>query len=164
MLKYRVPNNREGALQDLQRCLSPLVPAQRNGDRLGRLGVLVSPPAESAAKASTQFDQRAYPPSMPRISNQCRPDFAVLVYPAYLQKDGVVAPDLNLKAKIPPTSSCTPGLTHRMSGTRSMSGAHRGESPAPIPALSAGGHGYGLHCTKDAKAWRMRIEWLRTLP
>ena len=32
-----------------------------------------------------------------------RPDFDLLVYPAYLEKDRRVAPELNLKASIPPT-------------------------------------------------------------
>ena len=57
-----------------------------------------------AAKASTLFDKRSYA-AIDAVDRQgCRPDFAVLVYPAYLaDKDGKVSGDLDLTAKIPPT-------------------------------------------------------------
>lgn len=56
-----------------------------------------------AAKASTRFDERSYQPVDAVDQQSCRPDFAVLVYPAYLERDGHISSDLNLKANIPPT-------------------------------------------------------------
>src|SRR5438067_9540604 len=84
VLKYRTPNNRAGALQDVQRALSlaRVHAAEWNIDpkKLGIIGFSAGGNLE--AKASTQFDQRSYP-ALDEVDQQsCRPDFAVLVYPA----------------------------------------------------------------------------------
>jgi acetyl esterase/lipase len=169
VLKYRVPNNREGALQDLQRCLS-LARARAKEWKIdpARLGVLgFSAGGNLAAKASTQFDQRSYPAIDAADQQSCRPDFAVLVYPAYLQKDGVVAPDLNLKAKIPPTLIVhTEDDTPHVPGSKVYDAAlTEAKVPHQFLLYPTGGHGYGLHCGKDAKAWPdAAIAWLRKLP
>jgi acetyl esterase/lipase len=82
MLKYRVPNNRAGALQDIQRALSLARDhaAEWNIDprRLGVIGF--SAGGNLAAKASTRFEQREYPAIDAVDQQSCRPDFAVLVY------------------------------------------------------------------------------------
>ena len=168
VLKYRVPNNREGALQDLQRALS-LTRARANEWKIdpARLGVIgFSAGGNLAAKASTQFDQRAYAPVDTADQQSCRPDFTMLVYPAYLETGGVVAPDLNLKAKIPPTL-----IVHNDDDTPHVPGskvydAALTEAGVPHQFLhyKTGGHGYGLHCTKEAKAWPdAAVEWLRNV-
>lgn len=84
VLKYRVPNNRAGALQDVQRALSL---ARARADQWNidpkRLGVMgFSAGGNLAAKASTLFDQRAYTAVDAVDGQSSRPDFAVLVYPA----------------------------------------------------------------------------------
>jgi len=57
-----------------------------------------------AAIAGAPFDPRAYSAIDAVDQQSCRPDFAVLVYPADLDgRNGHVAPDLNLKASLPPT-------------------------------------------------------------
>src|ERR1700761_7823600 len=106
VLKYRTPNNRAGALQDLQRALSltRAHAAEWNIDpkRLGVIGF--SAGGHLATKASTNFSERTYPAIDAVDQQSCRPDCAVLVYPAYLgDKEGHVASDLNLQAQIPPT-------------------------------------------------------------
>ena len=169
VLKYRVPNNREGALQDLQRSLS-LVRANANEwkidpKRIGAMGF--SAGGNLAAKASTLFEPRAYGAIDAVDQQSCRPDFAVLVYPAYLGKDGQVAADLNLKAKIPPTL-----IVHNEDDKAHVEGSKlydaaltEAKVPHRFVFYATGGHGYGLHCTKDAKAWPdAALEWLRALP
>ena len=106
VLKYRVPGNREGALQDLQRALSlaRVHAAEWNIDphRLGVIGF--SAGGHLSAKTSTLAGERTYPAIDDIDQQSCRPDFAVLVYPAYLaKKDGKLAPDLKIHASIPPT-------------------------------------------------------------
>jgi len=106
VLKYRTPNNRAGALQDAQRALSLArgKAAEWNLDpqRLGIIGF--SAGGHLAARASTSFGERSYPAIDAIDEKSCRPDFAVLVYPAYLDdKKGQTAPELNLTAAIPPT-------------------------------------------------------------
>jgi acetyl esterase/lipase len=166
VLKYRVPHNRDGALQDVQRALSlaRAHAAEWNIDpkRLGVIGF--SAGGNLAAKASTRFDERTYPPIDAVDQQSCRPDFAVLVYPAYLDdKNGHIARDLNLKANIPPTL-----IVHSEDDKTYVPGSklyHAALDEAKVPneflLYPTGGHGYALHCTKDARAWpEAALAWL----
>lgn len=166
VLKYRTPNNREGALQDLQRSLS-LVRARASEWNIDpkRVGVIgFSAGGNVAAKASTRFDERSYPAIDAVDKESCRPDFAVLVCPAYLDdKAGRVSPDLNLKAKIPPTLivHSEDDQTHVV-GSKVYAAALTAAKVAHEFALyPTGGHGYGLRCEKEAKAWpEDALRWL----
>jgi acetyl esterase/lipase len=166
VLKYRVPTNRDGALQDLQRALS-LTRAHATEWNIDphRVGVIgFSAGGNLSAKASTRFDERAYAPLDKVDQQSCRPDFAVLVYPAYLEdKNGQIAPDLNLKAKIPPTLIIhTDDDKKFIVGSKLYDTALTGHKiPHEFKLYPTGGHGYGLHCTKDARAWpNDTIKWL----
>lgn len=168
VLKYRVPNNREGALQDVQRALSlaRARAAEWNIDtkRLGVMGF--SAGGNLAAKASTLFDQRAYAAVDAADGRSCRPDFAVLVYPAYLEKDGQVAPDLNLKADIPPTLIVTTEDDKTfVRGSKLYKAALDGaKAPNEFLLYPTGGHGYGLRSEKDVRAWpRAALDWLHRI-
>jgi acetyl esterase/lipase len=168
VLKYRVPNNREGALQDVQRALSlaRAHTAEWNIDaqRLGVMGF--SAGGNLAAKASTLFDQRAYTTVDAVDGQSSRPDFAVLVYPAYLEKDGQVAPDLNLKAKIPPTLIVSTEDDKTFVNGSKLYHAALDEAKAPNKFLlyPTGGHGYGLRSEKDVRAWpQAALDWLHKL-
>lgn len=165
VLKYRTPNNRAGALQDIQRALSVVRAhaAEWNIDpkRLGVIGF--SAGGNLAAKASNLFDQRSYPTIDAVDQQSCRPDFAVLVYPAYLEQDGKIAPDLNLSANIPPTL-----IVHSEDDKTFIAGSKlyhaaldAAKKPNEFLCYPTGGHGYGLHCTRDARAWPgAALEWL----
>ena len=166
VLKYRVPQNRDGALQDIQRALS-LTRAHATEWNIDpkRLGVIgFSAGGNLSAKASTRFDERTYI-AIDEIDQQsCRPDFAVLVYPADLDdKAGHVAPDLNLKANIPPTL-----IVHSEDDPNLVPGSkvyHAALDAAKVPneflLYPTGGHGYGLHSTGDASVWpQAALEWL----
>ena len=78
----------------------------------------------------------------------------MLVYPAYLDdKEGHVAPDLNLKAQIPPTLivHSEDDKTHVV-GSKVYDAALTAAKVAhEFKLYPTGGHGYGLHCNGDAK-------------
>lgn len=157
VLKYRVPNNREGALQDVQRALS-LTRARAAEWRIDpkRLGVMgFSAGGHLAAKASTAFDRRAYEPIDAADKETCRPDFAILVYPAYLEKDGRVAADLDLKANVPPTLIVhTEDDRSFIAGSRAYHAAlDQARIPNELLVYPTGGHGFALRSTKAANAW-----------
>jgi acetyl esterase/lipase len=169
VLKYRVPHNRDGALQDVQRALSlaRAHAAAWNLDphRLGAIGF--SAGGNLAARASTSFAERTYAAIDAVDQQSCRPDFAVLVYPAYLDdKNGRVATNLNLKAKIPPTL-----IVHSeddktfVPGSKLYSAALAAANvPHEFKLYSTGGHGYGLHCEREAKAWPpAALDWLQRM-
>lgn len=167
VLKYRVPHNRDGALQDIQRSLS-LARAHAADWNLdpNRLGVIgFSAGGNLAAKASTRFDERSYPAIDAADQQSCRPDFAMLVYPAYLDdRNGHLATDLNLKASIPPTlivhseddKTFVPGSKLYDAALTEANVAHE------FLLYPTGGHGYGLRCTRDARAWPdAALAWLK---
>lgn len=167
VLKYRTPNNRAGALQDAQRALSlaRARAAEWNIDpqRLGIIGF--SAGGNLAAKTSAPLEERSYPAIDAIDEKSCRPDFAVLVYPAYLDdKAGHVAPDLNLQAKIPPTLiiHTEDDKTHVV-GSKVYDAALTAAKVAhEFQLYPTGGHGYGLHCQGAAKAWpEDALKWLQ---
>lgn len=112
LLKYRVPRRKDLAphaapLQDVQRALG-LVRSQADDweldpDRIGVMGF--SAGGHLSAAASTNFTQRTYEPIDAADQVSCRPDFALLIYPAYLvQNPGpAVAPELTVTENTPPT-------------------------------------------------------------
>lgn len=168
VLKYRVPNNRAAAFLDVQRALR--LARSRAGEwnidpnRLGIIGF--SAGGHLAARASTQFNQQAYPAidAIDRLS--CRPDFAVLVYPAYLGREGKPAPELDLTANIPPTlilhseddRNYVPGSKIYHAALEAAKVAHE------FKLYPTGGHGYGLRSDRDARAWpEYALEWLHRI-
>ncbi|MEQ1862387.1 MAG: alpha/beta hydrolase [Chthoniobacteraceae bacterium] len=169
VLKYRTPDNREGALQDLQRALS-LVRARAAEWKIDpqRVGVVgFSAGGNVAAKAGTRFDERSYAAIDAVDRQSCRPDFAVLVYPAYLDdKAGRVSPDLNIKAKIPPTLivHSEDDKTHVVGSKIYDAALTEAKVAHEFKLYPTGGHGYGLRCEKDARVWpEDALGWLRKI-
>ena len=166
VLKYRTPKNREGALQDAQRSIR--LARSRAGEweidpnRIGVMGF--SAGGHVAARVNTQFDAPAYT-SVDEVDRQsARPDFTVLVYPAYLDDGkGGVAPELNLKAKIPPTLIVhTEDDKNHVTGSRIYHASLEETKVAhEFRLYPTGGHGYGLHCEGDARIWPDdALKWL----
>ncbi|MGN6367750.1 MAG: alpha/beta hydrolase [Phycisphaerae bacterium] len=168
VLKYRTPKNRDGAFQDTQRALS-LARANASAWHIDprRLGIIgFSAGGNLAAKASTLFDTRSYSPIDDIDKLSCRPDFDILVYPAYLERDGKLASDLNLHADIPPTLIVHNEDDKTFSpGTKLYHAAlDNNHHPNELLFYPTGGHGYGLHCTGDAKAWPQdALPWLHKI-
>lgn len=166
VLKYRTPNNRAGALQDVQRAirLARANAKQWNVDpkRLGVMGF--SAGGHASARASTDFDDISYTAIDDADKKSARPDFAMLIYPAYLEKDGKIAAELNLKAKIPPTLIVS--TEDDRSFVLGCKVYHAALDEAKITnkflLYPTGGHGYGLRSDKAVKTWpEDALAWLR---
>ncbi|HEY8561971.1 MAG TPA: alpha/beta hydrolase [Pyrinomonadaceae bacterium] len=166
VLKYRTPKNREGAFQDLQRALR-LTRANAKAWSIDakKIGVIgFSAGGHLAAKAAGLFENRSYAALDPVDKKSARPDFVVLVYPAYLEKDGALAAELNLRAKIPPTL-----IVHNEDDASFIAGSkiyHAALERAKIKnsflLYKTGGHGYGLRSSKDVGAWtKDAAKWLK---
>jgi acetyl esterase/lipase len=166
ILKYRVPGNRDGAFQDAQRAIR-LARAHAHDwniapDRLGIIGF--SAGGHLAARSSANADQVSYPPIDAIDQLSCRPDFTVLVYPAYLEVAGKLAPELTLSSAIPPTFIAHTEDDHAfVEGSKLYFAALQANKvPSEFALFPHGGHGYGLRCKSDAKVWPSRCEaWLR---
>ncbi len=150
VLKYRTPNNRAGALQDVQRAirLARANAKQWNVDpkRLGVMGF--SAGGQLAALTTTRFDTRAYEPSDAIDANSCRPDFSMLIYPWQLLdgKTMQLSEEFPITSKIPPTF-----IVHTHDdGSTSLGPVwfyarlKEAKIPAELHVYEAGGHGYGL--------------------
>jgi acetyl esterase/lipase len=177
LLKYRVPN-RQGlekhtaALQDAQRALG-LIRSQAkdlglNPKRIGVLGF--SAGGHLAASLSNNFGQRSYPKVDDADDTSCRPDFTLLIYPAYLtikDENDKVAPELKLTTNTPPTFiAMTEDDPLRVETPMFYSLALRKANvPFELHLYPKGGHGYGLRPSQDnVSTWPQRAsEWMNKL-
>ena len=181
VLKYRVPR-RQGtpgdfpppqALIDAQRAMGLVrSKAAEFGIDPSRIGLLgFSAGGHLAAWASTNFDKRAYDPVDAADKVDCRPDFTVLIYPAYLLKGkGWTGPDLadeiHPDAKTPPTFLAHAGndpVTVE-SSVRYHLALKKANVPSELHVYSSGGHGFGMKpSTKPIAEWPKRLEeWMRS--
>lgn len=169
VLKYRTPDNREGALQDVQRAIR-VVRARAaefsiDPAKIGLIGF--SAGGHVSARASTCFDEPAYHAIDAIDGQNARPDFAMLIYPAYLDDGkGGVSPDLKLSATIPPTLLVhTDDDQSYVTGSRVYAAAlTEAKVEHRLLLYPTGGHGYGLNCNGDAKVWPEQArEWLQSV-
>lgn len=178
VLKYRVPRRKEqekhvAPLQDAQRAMSLVRQHAADWgiaeDRIGILGF--SAGGHLAATASTNFDRRAYDPIDETDRIGCRPDFTVLIYPAYLtgegaQSSGELAPEIRVSAETPPVFFVHAGDDH-ISPENSIAmylALKRAGVPAELHVYGSGGHGFGLRPTQHpCSAWPQSCQrWLRS--
>ncbi|HVJ67483.1 MAG TPA: alpha/beta hydrolase [Caulifigura sp.] len=182
VVKYRVPTGKHGEMPDDThaiplRSIGPVMDAQRalsitrasaaewniDADRIGILGF--SAGGNIAALTATLGTERAYAPIDAADKADCRPNFAVLVYPgAIADKDtGNLKPFVKVTPRTPPMffvmaqddrvgcENCTALFT----------ALTKEKVPAEIHIFTHGGHGYGLrptevpvtHWTKNAADW-----------
>ena len=173
VLKYRVPRRQslakhQAPLQDAQRAMS-LVRA--NAPQWGldpqRIGILgFSAGGHLSAAAATNDDRRQYEPRDAHDKTSCRPDFMVLIYPAYLLEGTALAAEIRVSKQTPPTFLVHAG-DDRISAENSARfylALKQFGVPAELHIYANGGHGFGLRPSKFAcSSWPKRCEaWLRT--
>lgn len=178
VLKYRVPRRPDqakgkpplGPLQDAQRTLS-LVRSNAEKWRLDpkRIGILgFSAGGHLAASAATNFDRRAYEARDDIDRIDCRPDFAVLVYPGYLVKNDKkeLSPDIRVRSECPPMFFAHAGNdgVPMENSVRMYLALKEAKVPAELHVYATGGHGFGLRPSKNpCSSWPKSCEaWLRS--
>jgi len=177
LVKYRVPDSgpypkSAAALQDAQRALgivrSHAAEWQIDPDRIGVLGF--SAGANLAAALSTHFDHRLYDAVDAADSVNCRPDFAVIVYPGYLalaEKNFEANPDIPVTAQTPPSFivQAEDDPVHVENAVVYFMALKNAKVPAELHIYAAGGHGYGLRRTAlPVTTWpASAITWLHTI-
>ena len=169
VVKYRAPENRDGAFQDAQRAVR-LVRQHAAAWRLdpNRVGVMgFSAGGHLSARASTRFEETSYDAVDDADKRSCRPDFCILIYPAYLdnEKHDGVAPELHITKDIPPTF-----IVHTLDDKRFITGSKLYAQAlkdvgvtCDYQVFETGGHGYGLRSQgHPVSVWPQRCkEWLR---
>jgi acetyl esterase/lipase len=177
LLKYRVPPHKgadryAAPLQDAQRAVRLVrAHAEEWGVDASRVGVLgFSAGGHLAAAASTNFDQETYPPGDAADKLSCRPDFAVLIYPAYLavkSEGDKIAPEIKVSAQTPPsflvqTEDDGVRVENSLFYYLALKNA---KVQAEMHLFSSGGHGYGLRPTEQpVTGWpALAARWMHTI-
>ena len=165
VLAYSTPGKRDEAFKDVRRAIRLV---RHNAEKWNidpkRIGVMgFSAGGHLAARLSTQFQQKDANRIDAIDELNCRPDFCVLVYPAYLKKGG--APALPVSRDTPPTL-----IVHTEDDRRFIAGSKMYfESLQKAGVMSRfllfkkGGHGYGMR-VKDgplAQWTRQCGQWIK---
>ena len=169
LLKYRVPRREgkekhEAPLQDLQRAISYV---RANAEELNidprRIGVLgFSAGAHLAVMASNSFNHRTYQAidEIDRVS--CRPNFCLLVYPAYLDNESLqLAPEIKVASGTPPTMliQTQDDKSYINSSLVYYNALREAGVRVWMHLYNKGGHGYGLRDTGAVvNSWPDRAE------
>lgn len=167
VLQYRVPNKQKEALYDIQRAIRLV--RNRTDISTGKLGVLgFSAGGSLGARASTSFTQETYTKIDSIDSISCLPDFALLIYPAYLDmgKNRSLTPELQVDKNTPPMFIFGTADDKYGNSSLVMAAALRDkEIPVELHLLPYGGHGYGLrHGNIAAETWPQLAEiWLKNI-
>lgn len=172
LLKYRVPepSPRTRPLEDAQRAMG-IVRSRARDWRIdpSRIGVIgFSAGAHLAATLCSNHARRVYVPLDDSDGVSCRPDFAALIYPAYLctqPEEHTLDPALRPAPGAPPaflaqTQDDEFGVRNSVAYYAALVDAGvRGE----LHVYEAGGHGYGLRRSRmPVLGWPLRLaEWMK---
>lgn len=163
VLRYRVPDNREGALQDVQRAIR-IARAENPGKQVGVMGF--SAGASLTARAATRFQSPSYTATDETDTQSARPDFAALIYPAYMDEgeNHTLTPELTITEQTPPFFVFQTADDHYGNSALVISQALRNHKiPVQLHIYEKGGHGYGLRANlaEAASMWpKLMEEWL----
>jgi acetyl esterase/lipase len=175
LLKYRVPGRGEqkytAPLQDAQRALGIVRSRSKEwGIDTKRIGILgFSAGGHLSAAASNIYETRTYPAIDDADKESCRPDFTILIYPAYLTVKNdfsKIAPELTITANTPPaflvqTEDDPVHVENVYTYALALKAA---KVPAELHVYPKGGHGYGLRPSGNAvTTWPQRAgEWMKS--
>ncbi|PCJ98739.1 MAG: xylanase [Flavobacteriaceae bacterium] len=168
VLEYRAPDNRLGALNDLQRAIRVVRSTSENmglnSDKIGVMGF--SAGGHLSLLASTNYEDDSYEKTDVIDSISSRPDFSVLLYPAYLDRgeDKTLTPEIKIHKSMPPTFIFGTVDDRLSNGFFVLATAMRKiEAAIEFHILPTGGHGYGMRKGNPAaETWPVYAEmWLQ---
>ena len=173
ILKYRVPARDESPMhvapmQDAQRALS-VVRAHAaewkiDPHRVGMMGF--SAGAHLTAMVATNFEKRGYEAVDAADKESCRPDFTLLIYPAYIAPFDRLEPPIAVNSKTPPAFlvQTSDDEWQSKNSTHYYAALQASKVPSELHLYGLGGHGYGLRPSKfPVSTWPLRAsEWLKS--
>ena len=175
LLKYRVPSRaglekHTASLQDAQRALGMVRSrAKEWGIDPKRIGILgFSAGGHLSATVSNTIETRTYPETDDADKVSCRPDFTLLIYPAYLSDEKSwwqLVPEIKVTAQTPPAFiAMTQDDPVRMENAVCYAMALKtAKVPVELHLYPVGGHGYGLRPSENLVShWPERAaDWLK---
>lgn len=169
VLKYRAPQRREDAFQDIQRAVR-IVRARASEWNLdpSRIGVMGSSAGgHLAARASTSFHVTSYKTVDEIDKFSCRPDFTVLLYPAYMNQGEALRPEFTVSDKMGPTLiiSAKDDKKHFPGSPVYAKALEDAGASIRVHYFEQGGHGFGLRPEqKPLSTWPdLSIQWLKDM-
>jgi acetyl esterase/lipase len=170
VLQYRVPNKQAGALQDVQRAIRIVrSKAAAFGIDTNRVGVMgFSAGGSLAARISTEYNHNWYKPIDHADYLPAKPDFTLLIYPAYLDKGPhhSLTPELKVNINTPPMFIFqTEDDPYGRSSLVMASALRKAKVPFELMIYPKGGHGYGLRKGNPAaEAWPpLALKWMKQI-
>lgn len=178
LLKYRVPRRKgrekhDAPLQDAQRAMGLIRQNAKEWniakDKIGILGF--SAGGNLAVMMATSFKARTYPKLDNSDEVSCRPDFSILIYPAYLvnRKDrSQLFPEVQVSPECPPCFFAHTGDDHvpaEGSALLYLALEEAGVIGNELHLYPFGGHGYGMRKSKNfVSTWPSRAkEWMSAI-
>ena len=170
VLEYRVPKKQKQALMDIQRAIriirNDTIKYGLKGNRIGVMGF--SAGGSLSARAAILYSKRSYLPLDQIDSLSCRPNFAMLIYPAYLDQgvERALTPELIVNISTPPMFIFATADDGYSNSALVMATALRdAKVPVELHLMAVGGHGYGLRSGNPAaEKWpEMAKKWLLIL-
>ncbi|WP_411273491.1 alpha/beta hydrolase [Daejeonella sp.] len=169
VLEYRTPQKREGALQDAQRAIR--IVRERAGDwnlNKNKIGIMgFSAGGHLAVMAATSYTKQTYD-RIDKIDDiSARPDFAILIYPAYTANGAnkqELNPQISVTKDIPPVFIFFTADDQNDLPLPLANALRELKLPFEFHIYPKGGHGYGLRSGNVAAvAWPLLLEkWLAT--
>jgi acetyl esterase/lipase len=168
VLHYRVPDKRDGALQDLQRGLKIVrSEAKRYGIDAAKIGAIgFSAGAHLVARAGMTQPSQTYPTQDAADKQSGAPDRMIIIYPGYLDggPNHSLTPELKAKANTVDTfifQTMDDGSAH--SSFALATALRDAKASVELHMLPKGGHGYGMYPgNKAAETWPKLLEvWLK---
>jgi acetyl esterase/lipase len=176
LLKYRVPRRKDldkhvAPLQDVQRAIGMIRSKPDWTTQCKRVGILgFSAGGHLSAMALTSDGSRSYPADPALDTASCVPDFAILIYPAYLQDEknpDILSPEVKVSKTTPPAFLVVAhGDRKFVEGSAIFYLAmRRNERDAELHIFGKGVHGFGLRNTPEAiKNWSQNAEiWMKAM-
>tara|TARA_Y100001980_G_C14556916_1_gene353631 strand:- start:28166 stop:29023 length:858 start_codon:yes stop_codon:yes gene_type:complete len=168
VLQYRVPDKQEGALMDAQRAIrivrSKAKAYNINPDKIGVLGF--SAGGSLAARAATRYEDQTYPLVDEMDSLSSKPNFSVLIYPAYLDRgeNNSITPELKVTEETAPMFLFVAADDTHANSSLVMTQELRAKNVlVELHVVPQGQHGYGMRKGNPAaETWPTLAEsWLK---
>ena len=171
VLKYRVPTRSEAQkwlapVQDIQRAIAVVRGENLTDLKPSRVGVLGFSAGGNASARAALATKRFYEPVDTNDEASFKPDFAVLVYPAWLNQNGSskMIDDLHVSDQSPPMflAHATDDHISSLSSVAVYSALKQNGVSAEMHLFASGGHGFGGRVANlPTDAWRtLCMDWI----
>lgn len=170
ILEYTIPGQRDEAFKDIQRAIRMV---RKKSDEFGidseQIGIFGgSAGGHLCVRAATNYSEIAYDKVDKTDDISSRPNYAILLYPAFADRgEGrTISPELKITKETPPMFIFgTADDKHGNSSLVLASELRKHKVPVELHFLATGGHGYGLRRGNvAAETWPMLAEkWLKNI-